>query len=102
MYLHVHQIYDLKHSDSQSNSRFTYSYWNGPSSLLYCFDVAAILECTSGLNEGVQTRAWCEAKQSPHCTKADALKKSDLQVASGRSLQQRSSTTSAGENQRYK
>ena len=54
------------------------------SSRLFCFDVAAILECTSGLNEGVQTRAWFEAKQSPHCTKADALRKSDLQVASGR------------------
>ena len=31
------------------------------SSRLFFFDVAAILESTSGFNEGVQTRAWFEA-----------------------------------------
>ena len=84
MYLHVNQVHDLK------TLRFLFHLLllGRRSIRLFCFDAAAILECILGLNEGVQMRAWFKAKQSPHRTKADAMKKSDLQVTSRRLLQQ--------------
>ena len=85
MYLHVNQIYNLKHS----GSCFTYSYWD----IVQVDSSASMLPRSSNAyqawtKECKRDRAWFEAKQSPHCTKADALKKSDLQVATGRLLQQ--------------